>query len=90
MTQIEFEPTLEHCIQTLTKQEYDRIMRRLLQTGEEDEDLGERLQMLKGFLESTDFNRLRNSYEPYLTEGKKVVFSIWSGDGGAEYRWEAK
>ncbi|MFO8100914.1 MAG: hypothetical protein R6U37_01915 [Dehalococcoidia bacterium] len=90
MTQIEFEPTLEHCIQTLARQEYDRIMRRLLETGEKDEVLGERLLMLKDFLESADFNRLRSSYEPYLTEGKKAIFRLSPGENGTEYQLEIK
>ncbi len=90
MTGIEFEPTLEHCIQTLTKQEYERIMRQILEAGEEDEILGERIQILKGFLEATDFNRLRSDYEPHLVAGKKVAFRLWRGEGGTEYQWEIK
>ncbi len=90
MTQIEFEPTLEHCIQTLSKQAYERIMRQILESGEEDEILGERLQMLKDFLESADFNRLRSEYEPYLVEGKKVVFKLWPEEDRTGYRWEIK
>ncbi len=88
MIEIEFAPTLEHCIQTLTKQEYERIMCQLLESGEEDTLLGERLQMLKDFLETNDFNQLRSEYEPYLVEGKKVTFKLWPGKDRTEYRLE--
>ena len=88
MIEIEFVPALEHCIQTLAKQEYERIMCQLLESGEEDAVLGEKLQMLKDFLESSDFNQLRSEYESYLVEGKKATFKLWPGEDRTEYRLE--
>ncbi len=90
MKEIEFEPDLSHCIQTLAKGEYDRIMRQLIETGEDISESGERLETLKVFLESTDFSRLRSEYEPYLIEGKRVIFRLCAGKGETEYRMEIK
>ncbi len=90
MNEIEFEPDLSHCIQTLAKVEYDRIMSQLIETGDENSELGERLEMLKVFLESTDFSTLRNEYEPFLVEGKRVTFRLCPGKGETEYRVEIK
>ena len=88
MMEIEFIPNLEHCVQTLARQEYDRIMRLLLESGEADPAHGDRLEMLKNFLESADFNQLRGEYEPYLVDGKTVIFRLTPGKDGAEYHWE--
>ena len=90
MKEIEFEPDLSHCIQTLAKVEYDRIMSQLIEIGDDDSELGERLEILKVFLESTDFSRLRSEYEPYLIEGKRVTFRLCQGKGETEYRMEIK
>ena len=80
MIEIEFEPDLSHCIQTLTKAEYDRLKKLLLQSGTQDSEIADRVEMLRAFLESTDFRKLRSEYEPYLVEGKHVKF-ILSAEG---------
>lgn len=85
---IKLEPDLSHCIQTLAKAEYNRIQSELLETGETNTDLSHRLETLKGFLESTDFNELRSQYEPYLVEGKRVSFTIQLIAEKTEYRME--
>lgn len=88
MMEIRFEPNLSHCIQTLAKKEYDRIMSQLLETNAENPELGERLEILKMFLESTDFNKLRSEYEPYLVQGKKVTFTLCTQADNTKYRME--
>jgi len=88
MMEIEFIPNLEHCVQTLARQEYDRIMRLLLESDEAYSALGDRLELLKSFLENTDFNKIRSEYEPYLVEGKTIIFRLKPGKDGAEYNWE--
>jgi len=88
--EIEFEPNLSHCIQTLAKREYDQIMSHLLETSADKPKLGERLEILKSFLESTDFNKLRSEYEPYIVQGKQVTFTLYTQADTTKYRMEIK
>lgn len=86
MVPIELKPNLSNCIETLSKKEYGRTLNLLLEKGPVDEELGERLEVLRLFLESTDFGRLRSQYEGYLTEGKKVTFLIYPEEGKVSYK----
>ena len=83
---IELQPNPSNCIETLSKIEYERILNLLLKEGCADEELGERLEVLRLFLESTDFGHLRSQYEGYLMEGKKVTFFIYLEGGKARYK----
>ncbi len=76
MRPIEIKPTLSSCIETLSKIEYEKTLNLLLKKGLADEELGERLEVLRIFLESTDFGHLRSQYEEYLSDGKEVTFLI--------------
>lgn len=86
MVPIEIKPTLTTCIETLSKIEYERTLNLLLKNGPVDEDLGERLEALRIFLESTDFGHLRSQYEGYLDEGKEVTFFIFMEEGKVGYK----
>ena len=86
MVSIELKPNLSSCIETLSKKEYEQTLNLLLKKGSVDEALGERLEVLRLFLESTDFGRLRSQYEGYLTEGKKVTFLIYPEEGKVSYK----
>ena len=81
MVCIELKPNLSSCIETLSKKEYERTLNLLLKEGIVDEELGERLDVLRLFLESTDFGNFRSQYESYLTEGRKVTFLIYPEKG---------
>jgi len=83
---IELKPNLSSCIETLSKKEYDRTLNLLLKKGLVNDELGERLEVLRLFLESTDFSHLRSQYEGYLAEGKKVTFQIYSEEGKVSYK----
>jgi len=86
MVPIELKPNLSSCIETLSKREYERTLNLLLKKGPIDEGLGERLEVLRLFLESTDFGHLRSQYEGYLTDGKKVTFLIYPEEGKVSYK----
>ena len=86
MVPIELKPNLSSCIETLSKKEYERTLRLLLKEGGVDGGLGERLEVLRLFLESTDFGHLRSQYEGYLTEGRQVTFWIYSEAGKVSYK----
>jgi len=81
---VELEPELEACVETKAKRQYEQTLSELLEKGEEAE-LGERLEILRLFLESTDFSELRNEYEKYLLEGRKVKFILYLVKGKPEY-----
>jgi hypothetical protein len=83
---IELKPDLSNCIETLSKKEYERTLNLLLKEGSVNEKLGERLELLRLFLESTDFRHLRSQYEGNLAEGKKVTFVIYPKEGKAGYK----
>jgi hypothetical protein len=72
---IEIEPELSACIETKAKREYQATLNALLKEGGQSE-LQERLEILRLFLETTDFRQLRGEYEKYLTAGRRVRFIL--------------
>jgi len=86
MVCIELKPNLSSCIETLSKKEYERTLSLLLKQGSVDERLGERLEVLRMFLQSADFGHLRSQYEGYLTEGKVVTFLIYPEEEKVSYK----
>jgi hypothetical protein len=86
MVPIDLKPSLSSCIETLSKKEYERALNLLLKKRSVDEELGERLEALRQFLEATDFSDLRSQYEDYLTEGKKVTFQIYFEEGKVSHK----
>lgn len=90
MTLLEFHPTLSCCIETLCKKEYEYTLNLLLKKESLDEALGEKLEILRLFLETADFGHLRSQYEGYLMEGKKVTFIIYPEEGKVAYKMVVK
>jgi hypothetical protein len=86
MVCIKLKPNLSSCIETVSKNEYERTLNLLLKEGSVDERLGERLEVLRLFLESADFGHLRSQYEGYLTEGKVVTFLIYLEEEKVSYK----
>jgi hypothetical protein len=86
MVCIELKPSLSSCIETLSKKEYERTLNLLLKDGGMDGELAERLEVLRLFLESTDFGHLRTQYEGDLSEGRKVTFLIYPEEGKMSYK----
>jgi len=84
-TRIELIPTLTHCVQTTARREYSTDLDRYLQTEDEDEDLGARLELLRLFLESADFRQLRRDSEKHLVTGKTVRFVLYLEAGEPRY-----
>jgi len=73
---IELKPSLSSCIEALSKKEYERTLDLLLKGGSVNEELGEKLGVLRLFLESTDFSELRKHYEDILRRGKRSPSSF--------------
>jgi len=86
MVQIELVPDLSHCIETVARKEYENLARSYLQAGKGDSELGERIELLRSFLELADFKKLRQQSEVYLLKGQKIKFILYQELGKAEYR----
>lgn len=76
MESVEFFPSLSHCIETTAREEFWNSVNQYMDSGREDKKLEEKIKLLKAFLESADFKKLRSQSERYLVEGKKVKFVI--------------
>jgi hypothetical protein len=85
MGQIELVPDLSHCIETVARREYENLARSYLQAGKVDSKLGEKIELLRSFLESADFRKLRKQSEGYLLKGQKVKFILYREHGKAKY-----
>lgn len=81
MLRIELVPDISHCIETVAKREYGDTLEKLLAAGEANELLQEKVELLRIFLETMDFGRLRRESEKHLVEGKKVKFVIYLEEG---------
>jgi len=78
---IELFPSLSHCIETTAKEEFWSSVNEYAQSNQEDEKLEQKIELLKAFLESMDFGKLRSESEKYLLQGKTVKFVIyWKED----------
>ncbi len=84
MLQIELVPDLSNCIETVAKKEYSEIVRQLLAIGEGNKELHKRAELLRSFLETTDFRRLRSESERYLAEGRRVKFVVYFESGATK------
>jgi len=85
MLKIELVPDLNHCIETVAKQKYAEVVRQLLSSGAGDEKLCERAKLLRSFLETADFKKLREESERYLVGGRRVKFVVYLKAGAAMY-----
>jgi hypothetical protein len=81
------EPELSACAETQARRQYEQMLNKLLDKGEE-RDLGEKLELLRLFIESTDFSELRNKYEKHLLEGRGVKFILYLVAGKPRYEME--
>ena len=84
MVYVELEPELSACVETKAKRRYEQIQSELLGRGEKGE-VGERLEILRLFLETTDFSKLRNEYEKHLMKGRRVKFILYLVEGKPKY-----
>jgi len=88
MTTIELFPTLEHCIETTAKTEFNRLAGLYLDLGKEDAGIEAKLQLLRDFLEAADFRKLRQESSFYLIVGETVKFVISDKGDTLTFRME--
>lgn len=78
--QIELFPSLSHCIETTAKQEFWKSVSEYLER-QGDRELEDKIVLLRAFVESANFKKLRRESEKHLVEGKQVRFTIrWRGN----------
>ncbi len=82
---MELFPSLSHCIETVAKEEYWGSVNRFMEGKQEDKELQSRIELLKAFLESMDFKKLRRESESYLIQGKTVKFVIYWKENKPSY-----
>ena len=88
IVQIELVPDLSHCIETVAKREYRETVEKLLAAEEGNRELQEKVELLRVFLRTTDFRKLRAESEKHLIEGRKVKFVVYKEDGAPKYNLE--
>ena len=76
MHRIELVPSLSHCIETTAREEFWNLVNLYMENSRGDKILEEKIELLKAFLESMDFGKLRSQSEKYLVEAKRVKFVI--------------
>lgn len=81
MTTIELFPTLEYCIESTARTEFNLLAGRYLELGKKNADLEAKLELLRNFLETADFPTLRQESNLYLLAEKSVKFIISDRDG---------
>ena len=77
MSGIELLPSFSHCIETVAREEFWNLVSKYMGSKQEDKELERKIELLKAFLESMDFEKLRSQSERYLTQGKTVKFIIY-------------
>jgi len=85
MDDIDLFPSLSHCIETTAREEFWNSVNQYTEGGQKDKKLEEKIELLKAFLESMDFKKLRSQSERYLVEGKQVKFVISWKEGKPIY-----
>jgi len=85
MLKIELVPDLTHCIETVAKKEYQETVERLLNTVETSNELEEKAEILRLFLQTANFKKLRAESEKYLASGRKVKFVVYLQNGTLRY-----
>ena len=85
MIKLALSPDLSHCIETVARNEYREALGKLLTSGEGGEELKEKVELLRMFLETMDFRQLRKESEEHLLEGRKVKFTVYLEAGKPKY-----
>jgi hypothetical protein len=85
MLKLELVPDLNHCIETVAKKEYNDIVHKLLSTEDVNDELTNKAEILRLFLETADFKKLRAQSEPHLLKGEQVRFIVYLHDSIVKY-----
>ncbi|MHB8105336.1 MAG: hypothetical protein ACYDG5_07360 [Dehalococcoidales bacterium] len=78
------------CLKCLSEQELNSCLMQLLRDEGTNEDIQHKYQALIDFLESPEFQPLREESEKYLADGKKVSVKISIIEGKPKYELKIK
>jgi len=87
---IELTPTLDLCIEGTARHEYLKSVDEYMQQAKKSRKPGEKVEMLRVFLETMDFKKLRAESEKHLIEGKNVRFILTSEKGKPKYEMKVE
>ncbi len=82
---IELFPSLSHCIETTAREEFWNSVNQYMEGEQATKELEAKIELLKAFLESMDFKKLRSQSEKHLIQGKTVKFVICWKEGKPSY-----
>jgi hypothetical protein len=82
---VELLPSLDHCIESIAREEFWHSVSQYTEDGRGDKELEKKIQLLKAFLEAVDFGKLRSQSEKHLVEGNRVKFVICRKEGELHY-----
>lgn len=82
--EVKLEPSLSHCIETVAKRRYEKVLSLIL-GGKQEENLLEELELLRLFLESADLRQLRSRCEESLLAGKRIEVVLKPAQGPLPY-----
>ena len=85
MSMIELTPDMTSCIETVARSEYNDVTRILLVAASPDDAIKEKAEVLKLFLETADFRKLRAESEKHLMNGEQVKFVVSLEDEQLRY-----
>lgn len=78
------------CLKCLSEQELNSCLMQLLRDEGTNEDIQHKYQALIDFLESPEFQPLREESEKYLADGKQVSVKISIVEGKPKYELKIK
>ena len=81
MFRVELVADQSHCIETVANKEYQETVKKLLAAEEVSDKLKDRAEILRLFLQTADFRKLRAQSEARLLQGEKVRFLVYLEDG---------
>jgi hypothetical protein len=85
--EVKLEPSLSHCVETVAKKRYEKVLSLLL-GGKQEDNLMDELELLRLFLESADLRKLRSRCEESLLAGRRVEVVVKSAQGSLPYEVE--
>ena len=86
MHTIELIPDSLNCIETVARKEYKNLTDSLLRNGEYSDDFKNKFELLRTFLEHSDFRKLRKESDAYLLKGQRIKFIIFQEQGRIKYK----
>ena len=82
----ELSPTVEECIETMARRRFHRLTESILRGEKPDNKTVQEIELLRQFLETADFGRLRAESEKELHSGRRVMFEVFQTRGEVTHR----